>query len=84
MSEETGELIRSLRETIRAQATEMEALQAQLGNMNTEREQEVGRRWIRGGRLTDRNSARGSRHSWRRHARSGRKRYVRCACAELD
>ena len=44
MSEEMTELIASLKETIRAQANEMEALQAQLAQMSKEREEEVGQR----------------------------------------
>lgn len=42
MNEETAELIRSLKETIRAQANEMESLQEQLAKMSKEREQQVG------------------------------------------
>lgn len=44
MSEEATELIASLKETIRAQANEMESLQAQLAQMSKEREEEVGQR----------------------------------------
>lgn len=58
MSEETTELIASLKETIRAQASEMEALQAQLAQMIKEREEEVGWRYtLSRPRLTDMRSA---------------------------
>ncbi|KAG9090681.1 hypothetical protein FS749_000356 [Ceratobasidium sp. UAMH 11750] len=40
MNEETTELIASLKETIRKQASEMEVLQAQLAQVNKEREEE--------------------------------------------
>jgi hypothetical protein len=41
MSEEMTELIGSLKDTIRKQASEMDALQAQLVQMNKEREEEA-------------------------------------------
>jgi ribosomal 50S subunit-associated protein YjgA (DUF615 family) len=49
MNEETAELIRSLKETIRAQAGELESLTEQLGKLTKERDElvsvSVGSEW---------------------------------------